>query len=81
MNLQDEVLKLLHASKSPEGHLQYLLLTDGGIFSLALQREKSSPASCRSRWVLNYRVKDEPAQDQDSPAFPASGIEKEGCFL
>ena len=62
-----EVSKMLHASKNSEGHLQYLLLTDGGIFSLVLQRERSDSGLCRSRWVINYRVKDE--QEQDSGSF------------
>ncbi|NMB40871.1 MAG: hypothetical protein GX996_02930 [Firmicutes bacterium] len=54
---------MLHVSKNTDGHLQYLLFTDGGVFALTLQDEKSNQALRRSRWVLNYRVRDE--QDQD----------------
>ncbi len=68
-----------HALTNPEGHLQYLLLTDGGVFSLALQRERSDLGLCRSRWVLNYRIEDSPAQDRDRTAFSVN-VGKEGLF-
>lgn len=51
-----EVLKLLHVSKNQEGQLQYLLLTDGGVFNLVLQREQKNAALCRSKWVLSYKL-------------------------
>jgi formylmethanofuran dehydrogenase subunit E len=54
-----EVLKILHVSKNADGHLQYLLLTNEGVFALALQHEKGNQVLCRSRWVLNYQVKNE----------------------
>lgn len=54
-----EVLKLLQVIKSPEGYLQYLLLTGAGIFSVALLRKRDHSSLSRSRWVLNYRVKED----------------------
>ena len=76
-----EVLKLLHTSINSEGYLQYLLLTNGGVFDLVLQRERSDSGLCRSRWVLNYRVKDDPAQNTDKSAFAVNDIGKEGLFF
>lgn len=62
-----EVLKLLMVSKSPGGHLQYLLLTWKGVFCLALVRDRGDLFLCRSRWILKYRVKD------DGPSKNAGG--------
>lgn len=65
-----EVLKPLQVSKCPEGYLQYLLLTNAGVFTLILLREKDDSVLSRSRWVLNYRVKDdEPLEDSGKAAF------------
>ncbi len=75
-----EVLKMLHSAKNPEGHLQYLLLTDGGIFSLALKREESKADLCRSRWFLNFRVKDEREANSNGPNFSSSSIEMKGLL-
>lgn len=76
-----EVLKLLHTSRDHEGQLQYLLLTDKGIYCLVLQREKKSPALCRSRWVLHYRVKEEPRQDRGRIGPPVSDFKNEGLLF
>ncbi len=75
-----EVLKKLHVSKNTDGHLQYLLLTDGGVFALALQHENSNQVFGRSRWVLNYRVKGDEEQDSSSLAFSNCSTEKKRLF-
>lgn len=75
-----EVLKMLHVSKNAGGHLQYLLLTPEGIFALTLEHEKNNQILCRSRWVLNYRVKDEREQAGGNPAF-SDGTAREEAFF
>lgn len=52
-----EVFERLLAFKCPGGHLYYLVLTNGGVFCLALVREREDLPLCRSRWVLRYKVK------------------------
>lgn len=77
-----EVLTLLHVSKSPGGRLQYLLLTDGGIFALALHRAIDSFGLCQNKWVLSYRVNDEPEQDSNTLVFAnSSHVENERLFF
>lgn len=53
-----EVFERLLVLTGPGGHLYYLLLTNGGVFCLALVREREDLPLCRSRWVLRYRVKE-----------------------
>ena len=65
-----EVLKPLLVSKCPEGYLQYILLTNAGVFTLILLRERDDSTLSRSRWLLNYRVKDdEPFKDSGVAAL------------
>jgi len=64
-----EVFKPLLVSKCPEGNLQYILLTDKGIFTLILLRDNDDSTLSRSRWLLNYRVRDdEPTRDSSGAA-------------
>lgn len=73
-----EVLKRLHVSQNPGGRPQYLLLTDGGIFALALHRDTDSFGLCQSKWVLSYRISDEQEQNSDTFVFASrSSVEKE----
>ncbi len=65
-----EVLKLLTQSKSPTGDLEYLVLTDKGIFCLVLMREGKNHSICRSKWVLRFRV----LSDDEESAAKASSV-------
>lgn len=62
-----EVLELILVSKTTGGHLNYLVLTDGGVFNLTMVREQENSTFCKSRWVLKYRVND------DTPDKTGSG--------
>ena len=75
-NRHYEVLKPILISKTPAGHLNYLVLTDGGVFNLMMVREQETDTFCKSRWVLKYRVNDDTLAKNDSdrgtPLFPKS---------
>ncbi|MFZ5651052.1 MAG: FmdE family protein [Bacillota bacterium] len=75
-NRHYEVLKPILVSKTQEGHLNYLVLTDGGVFNLTMVRDQETATFCKSRWVLKYRVNyDTPAKTdsgQDLPLLPES---------
>jgi formylmethanofuran dehydrogenase subunit E len=77
-----EVLKPLLVSKNPEGYLQYLLLADAGVFSLILLRERDKSALSRSRWILNYRVKeDEPLKNSSGANSPSGDFRQAALSL
>lgn len=63
-----EVLKPLHLFKSAQGHLEHLLLTNRGVFSLSLERESQARAVSKSRWILKYRVDGGNSQNTDAVA-------------
>ena len=65
-NRHFEVLKPILISKTPAGHLNYLVLTDGGVFNLMMVREQETDTFCKSRWVLKYRVNDDTPAKNDS---------------
>lgn len=70
-NRHYEVLKPILVSNKPGGHPNYLVLTDGGVFSLTMVRDQETAVFCKSRWVLKYRVNDDTSAktgfDQDIP--------------
>lgn len=75
-----EVLKPLMVSKSPEGNLQYLLLTSAGVYSLMLLRENNKAALSKSRWILSYRVKDDEPLKNSCEAVSLSGGFREAAL-
>ncbi len=65
-----EILELLVVSRETAGHVNFLVLTNGGVFNLVLLQECSGPPVCRSRWVLKFRVgaKERVSQKEKIPA-------------
>lgn len=80
-----EILELLMVSKEKAGHVNFLVLTNGGVFNLVLLREGGSPIVCRSRWILKFRVgaKEKVLQKEKVPAndFPPDKGEITGFSL
>lgn len=71
-----EVLKLLQVSKSLEGFLQYLILTDKGVFSLTLYREIDVCSKSQSKWMLNYQVNEDNQLEKRGGVYPKANIFK-----
>lgn len=75
-NRHYEVLEPILVSKTPGGHLNYLVQTDRGVFNLTMVRDQETSTFCKSRWVLKYRVNDDTPDktdsDQDIPMLPKS---------
>lgn len=70
-----EVLDLYRVTKDESGNSNFLVTTTGGIYNLVLVRDSKEEVLSRSRWVLNYRVKedDRPGLGEQSPVLLRGG--------
>ncbi|MCL6559592.1 MAG: hypothetical protein K6U74_12500, partial [Firmicutes bacterium] len=54
-----EVLKLCRVARDTCSNINFLVITTGGVYNLALVRERRETGLSLSRWVLEYRVKED----------------------
>ncbi|MCL6634370.1 MAG: hypothetical protein K6T29_01205 [Peptococcaceae bacterium] len=70
-----EVLELCRVARDACGNSNFLVMTTGGVYNLALVRESRERGLSRSRWVLKYRVREDmvPGRAEPGPVLVESG--------
>ena len=53
-----EVLDLYRVIKDEGGNSNFLVMTTGGIYNLVLVRDSNEEVLSRSKWILNFKIKD-----------------------